>query len=100
MMMYKENEIHIKERYHRFFRHFDLGVKDLRWLPGGSQTRLWIGKTNVLVDNETGISRNLKGLGATEIANAVRKKVSPGSRPLFGFSRPNPAENEIPIANP
>ena len=27
------------------------------------------------------------------------KKVSPGSRPLFGFSRPNPAENESPIAN-
>ncbi len=27
------------------------------------------------------------------------KKVSPGSGPLFGFSRPNPAGNEIPIAN-
>ncbi len=27
------------------------------------------------------------------------KKVSPGSRPLFGFSRPNPAGNEIQIAN-
>ncbi len=25
--------------------------------------------------------------------------VSPGSRPLFGFSRPNPAENESSIAN-
>ncbi len=25
--------------------------------------------------------------------------VSPGSRPLFGFWRPNPAENESPIAN-
>jgi hypothetical protein len=27
------------------------------------------------------------------------KKVSPGLGPLFGFSRPNPAGNEIPIAN-
>ena len=27
------------------------------------------------------------------------KKVPPGSGPLFGFSRPNPAGNEIPIAN-
>ncbi len=27
------------------------------------------------------------------------KKVSPGSRPRFGFSRPNTAGNEIPIAN-
>ncbi len=36
--------------------------------------RLWIEKTNVLVDIETEISRNLKGLGAIEIANAVRKK--------------------------
>ncbi len=37
----------------------------------------------ILGDIETDISRNLKGLGAIEIANAV---VSPGSRPLFGFS--------------
>ncbi len=27
------------------------------------------------------------------------KKVSPRSRPLFGFSRPNPAENESSITN-
>ncbi len=58
--------------------------------------KLWIEKTNVLVDIETGISRNLKGLGAIENANAL---VSPGSRPRFGFPRPNPAENESPIAN-
>jgi hypothetical protein len=60
------------------------------------QAKLWIEKTNVLVDIETGISRNLKGLGAIENANVL---VSPGSRPRFGFSRPNPAENESPIAN-
>ncbi len=59
-------------------------------------SKLWIEKTNVLVDIETEISRNLKGLGAIEIANA---EVSPGSRPRFGFLRPNPAENESPIAN-
>ena len=61
--------------------------------------RLWIEKTNVLVDNETDISGFRESLGATEIANALGKKVSPGSRPLFGFSRPNPAGNEISIAN-
>ncbi len=36
------------------------------------------------------LSRSLPLLG---------KKVSPRSRPLFGFSRPNPAENESSIAN-
>ncbi len=60
------------------------------------QPKLWIEKTNDLGDIETDISRNLKGLVAIEIANAV---VSPGSRPLFGFLRPHPAENESPIAN-
>ncbi len=67
--------------------------------PRYSQPKLWIEKTNDLVDIETDISRNLKGLVAIEIATAVRKKVSPRSRPLFGFSRPNPAENESSIAN-
>ncbi len=34
-------------------------------------TKLWIEKTNDLVDIETEISRNLKGLVAIEIATAV-----------------------------
>ncbi len=38
---------------------------------GYIQAKLWIEKTNGLVDIETEISRNLKGLGAIEIANAV-----------------------------
>jgi hypothetical protein len=37
-------------------------------------SKLWIEKTNDLVDIETDISRNLKGLVAIEIATAVRKK--------------------------
>jgi hypothetical protein len=54
-------------------------------------TRLWIEKTNVLVDNETDISRNLKGLGATEIANAVRKKKSRRGRDRYSvFRDPTP----------
>jgi hypothetical protein len=36
--------------------------------------KLWIEKTNDLVDIETEISRNLKGLIAIEIATTVRKK--------------------------
>ncbi len=36
--------------------------------------RLWIEKTNVLVDIEAEISGFRESLGATEIANAVRKK--------------------------
>ena len=38
------------------------------------KAKLWIEKTNDLVDIETDISVNLKGLVAIEIANAVRKK--------------------------
>jgi hypothetical protein len=68
----------------------------MRTKESRTESKLWIEKINVLVDIETEISRNLKGLGAIEIANA---EVSPGSRPRFGFSRPNPAENESPIAN-
>ena len=37
-------------------------------------TRLWIEKTNVVVDIETEISGFRESLGAIEIANAVRKK--------------------------
>jgi hypothetical protein len=36
--------------------------------------RLWIEKTNVVVDIETEISGFRESLGAIEIANAVRKK--------------------------
>ena len=39
-----------------------------------SEPKLWIEKTNDLVDIETNISRNLKGLVAIKIATAVRKK--------------------------
>jgi hypothetical protein len=38
------------------------------------QARLWIEKTNVVVDIETEISGFRESLGAIEIANAVRKK--------------------------
>jgi hypothetical protein len=38
------------------------------------EAKLWIEKTNNLVDIETDISRNLKSLVAIEIATAVRKK--------------------------
>ncbi len=37
----------------------------------GIQAKLWIEKTNDLVDIETDISRNLKGLVAIEITIAV-----------------------------
>jgi hypothetical protein len=40
----------------------------------GARAKLWIEKTNDLVDIETDILRNLKGLIAIEIATAVRKK--------------------------
>ncbi len=43
-------------------------------LSPASETKLWIEKTNDLVDIETDISQNLKGLVAIEIATAVRKK--------------------------
>ncbi len=40
--------------------------------------RLWIEKTNVLVDNGTDISGFRESPGATEIGNAVRKKSPAG----------------------
>ncbi len=42
--------------------------------PNNPNPRLWIEKTNVLVDNETDISGFRESLGAIEIANAVKKK--------------------------
>ncbi len=61
------------------------------------QPKLWIEKTNDLVDIETDISQNLKGLVAIEIATAVRKKSLAAVE--TAISRPNPAENESSIAN-
>ncbi len=58
--------------------------------------RLWIEKTNVLVDNETDISRNLKGLGATEIANAVRKISLAGVETAIRFFETQPRRERDP----
>ncbi len=60
------------------------------------KTRLWIEKTNVLVDNETDISRNLKSLGATEIANAVRKKSLAGIETAIRFFETQPRRERDP----
>ena len=46
----------------------------LIWVRTGLDTKLWIEETNDLVDIETDISRNLKGLVPIEIATAVSKK--------------------------
>jgi hypothetical protein len=53
-----------------------LNYKELkgRYIPA----RLWIEKTNVLVDNGTDISGFRESPGATEIGNAVRKKSPAG----------------------
>jgi hypothetical protein len=51
-----------------FLRQLFLDIKSKTLLM--YQAKLWIVKTNDLVDIETEISRNLKGLGAIEIANA------------------------------
>ncbi len=61
-----------------------------------SQARLWIEKTNVLVDNEDDISRNLKSLGATEIANAVRKKSLAGIETAIRFFETQPRRERDP----
>ena len=60
------------------------------------ETRLWIEKTNVLVDNEDDISRNLKSLGATEIANAVRKKSLAGIETAIRFFETQPRRERDP----
>jgi hypothetical protein len=58
--------------------------------------KLWIEKTNVLVDIETEISRNLKGLGAIEIANAVRKKSFAGVETEIWFFETQPRREREP----
>jgi hypothetical protein len=60
------------------------------------RSRLWIEKTNVLVDNEDDISRNLKSLGATEIANAVRKKSLAGIETAIRFFETQPRRERDP----
>ncbi len=53
--------------------------------------RLWIEETNDLVDFETEISRNLKGLVAIEIATAVRKKsLAAVTTEIWFFETPPP----------
>jgi hypothetical protein len=61
-----------------------------------SCARLWIEKANVLVDIETEISRNLKGLGAIEIANAVRKKSLAGVETAIRFFETQPHREREP----
>ncbi len=54
------------------------------------RAKLWIEKANDLVDIETDISRNLKGLVAIEIANAVRKKSLAGVETAIRFFETQP----------
>ncbi len=54
------------------------------------EPKLWIEKTNDLVDIETEISRNLKGLVAIEIATAVRKKSLAGFETAIWFFETQP----------
>ncbi len=64
------------------------------WLVSSSveylESKLWIEKTNDLVDIETEISRNLKGLVAIEIATAVRKKSLDGVKTAIWFLETQP----------
>jgi hypothetical protein len=53
-------------------------------------------KANVLVGIETDISRNLKGLGAIEIANAVRKKSLAGVENEIWFFETQPRREQEP----
>ncbi len=62
----------------------------------GSGAKLWIEKTNDLVDIETDISRNLKGLVAIEIANAVRKKSLAGVETAIRFFETQPRQEQEP----
>jgi len=59
-------------------------------------TRLWIEKTNVLVDNGTDISGFRESLGATEIANAVRKKSLAGIGTAIRFFETQPRRERDP----
>ncbi len=58
--------------------------------------RLWIEKTNDLVDIKTDTSRNLKGLSATEIANAVREKSLAGVETAIRFFETQPRREREP----
>jgi len=71
-----------------FLRQLFLDIKSKTLLM--YQAKLWIEKTNDLVDIETEISRNLKGLGAIEIANAVRKKSLAGVETAIRFFETQP----------
>ncbi len=60
------------------------------------QPKLWIEKTNDLVDIETDISRNLKGLVAIEIATAVREKsLAAVATEIWFFETPPRQEREL-----
>ncbi len=59
-------------------------------------SKLWIEETNDLVDFETEISRNLKGLVAIEIATAVRKKsLAAVATAIWFFETPPRREREL-----
>ena len=68
----------------------------MRTKESRTESKLWIEKTNVLVDIETEISRNLKGLGAIEIANAVRKKSLAGVETEIWFFETQPRREREP----
>ncbi len=72
------------------------GCRERTHQNGALQARLGIEKTNVLVDIETGISRNLKGLGAIENANAVRKKSLAGVETEIWFFETQPRREREP----
>ncbi len=57
------------------------------------KSKLWIEKTNDLVDIETDISRNLKGLVAIEIATAVSLA---GVETAIWFSETQPRQEPDP----
>ncbi len=60
------------------------------------EARLWIEKTNVLVDNGTDISGFRESLVATEIANAVRKKSLAGNGTAIRFFETQPRRERDP----
>ncbi len=65
-------------------------------MAAGFYPKLWIEKANILVDIETDISRNLKGLVASEIANAVRKKSLAGVETAIRFFETQPRREREP----
>jgi hypothetical protein len=59
-------------------------------------SKLWIKKTNDLVDIETDILRNLKGLVAIEIATAVQEKsLAAVKTAIWFFETPPRREREL-----